>query len=146
MEGQVLTMRTATGKRAADMYFDRVRAFPLRRIRNAGEHARAKNIYLRLANAVQDRGTRDYLDVLADLIADYEKRANQTVATSNITIADLVRHRMQERAMSVSALANEIGIAQSNLSEMLNGRRDWSKAAIRALSNLFSIRAERFLG
>ena len=83
--------------------------------------------------------------MLADLIADYEKRANQIVGTSNIAIADLVRHRMQERTMSVSALANQIGIAQSNLSEMLNGRRHWSKAAIRALSKMFNIRAERFL-
>jgi antitoxin component HigA of HigAB toxin-antitoxin module len=138
-------MRTASKNRAADTYFDLVRAFPLRRIRNAAEHARAKNIYLRLSAHAKDRGTRDYLDVLADLIAEYEKRTNQTIATSDIAIADLVRHHMQERAMSVSALANEIGVAQSNLSEMLNGRRDWSKAAIRSLSKMFNIRAERFL-
>jgi len=138
-------MRTATRKRSADTYFDLVRAFPLRRIRNAAEHTRAKNIYLRLSTAAEDRGTRDYLDVLADLIVDYEKRANQSVAAPDMTIADLVRHRMQERAMSVNALANEIGIAQSNLSEMLNSRRGWSKAAIRALSKMFNIRAERFL-
>lgn len=29
---------------------------------------------------------------------------------------------------------------------MLNARRDWSKTAIRALTKLLGIRAERFLG
>jgi plasmid maintenance system antidote protein VapI len=52
---------------------------------------------------------------------------------------------MLERGTSVTALAREIGIAQPNLSDMLNGRRDWSKAAIRSLSKIFNIRAERFL-
>ena len=36
--------------------------------------------------------------------------------------------------MSVSALARAIGVPQSNLSEMLAGKRDWSKTAIRGLS------------
>jgi antitoxin component HigA of HigAB toxin-antitoxin module len=52
---------------------------------------------------------------------------------------------MQERGISTSAMAREIGIPQPNLSEMLNGRRDWSKAAIRGLSKGLKIRAERFL-
>jgi hypothetical protein len=34
---------------------------------------------------------------------------------------------------------------QSNLSEMLSGRREWSNAAIRALLKMFDVRAERFL-
>lgn len=47
--------------------------------------------------------------------------------------------------MSVSALARQISVSQSNLSDMLAGKRDWSKAAIRGLSKFFNIRAERFL-
>ena len=45
----------------------------------------------------------------------------------------------------VSSLARAIGVAQSNLSEMLNGKRGWSKTAIRGLSAYLNIRAERFL-
>jgi hypothetical protein len=47
--------------------------------------------------------------------------------------------------MSVSSLAGRIGIPQPNLSEMLNGKRDWSKTAIRGLSGHLNIRVERFL-
>ncbi len=67
------------------------------------------------------------------------------IDTSHVTAADLVRHKIEERGMSVSALAKQVGIAQSNLSEMLSGTRGWSKSAIRALSKYLNIRAERFL-
>lgn len=138
-------MRTITRHIVADSYFELVRTFPLRRLSTADEHKKAGEIYLRLSNHGADRGMREYRDVLADLIAEYERRSNQTIDTSQVSVADLVRHRLDERGMSVSALAKEIGIPQSNLSGMLHGRRDWSKAAIRALTKKFNIRAERFL-
>jgi antitoxin component HigA of HigAB toxin-antitoxin module len=92
-----------------------------------------------------DRDTRDYVSVLVSLIADYEKRARHAIDTSHVTAADLVRHKIEQRGMSVSELAKQIGIAQSNLSEMLNGSRGWSKSAIKGISKLLNIRAERFL-
>jgi antitoxin component HigA of HigAB toxin-antitoxin module len=139
-------MAATTKKRvASDTYFELVRAFPLRRLKNHGEHLRAKDIVLRLSRGKADVGARDYLDVLVGLIADFETRSEQTLDVSDVSAAQLVRHRLEERRMSVSQLAREIGIPQPNLSEMLSGSRDWSKAAIRSLSKLFNIRAERFL-
>lgn len=144
METEVLTMPAATKKTSRDAYFDLVRAFPLRRITSASDHAKALAIFRQLGDRT-DRGTRDYVDVLVHLVVDYEKRAGFTIDTSGVTAADLVRHKIEERGMSVTALAKQAGIAQSNLSEMLNGTRGWSKAAIRSLSKLLNIRAERFL-
>lgn len=129
---------------ASDSYLRLVQAFPLRRIGSAAAHARAKAIYLRLHHGTLDRGQRDYLDVLADLIADYEQRTTDN-AWKSVTAAELVRHRLEERGMSVNALAKIVGMSQSNLSDMLSGSRDWSKNAIRALSAYLGIRAERFL-
>jgi antitoxin component HigA of HigAB toxin-antitoxin module len=137
-------MRTRVRK-LADTYFDLVREFPLRRLASAAEHARAKEIYLRVSSSHPDAGSRDYLNVLADLVAEYEKRMDRTVDTSGLSAADLIRHRLRERKMSVNALAKEIGMPQSNLSDMLNGRREWSKAAIRSLTKMFRLSAERFL-
>ena len=137
-------MRITTTKRSRDTYFELVHSFPLRRLRSSAEHATAKQIYLRLSGST-DRGTKDYVDVLIDLIADYERRAGLALDNSKVAVGDLVRHRLQERKMSVSTLAKKIEIPQSNLSQMLSGRRDWSKSAIRALSSLLNIRAERFL-
>ncbi len=137
-------MHATTKKTSGDSYFDLVRAFPLRRIASASHHAKAKEIVFHLSPK-RDRGTRDYVNVLVDLIVDYEKRAGHVIDTSHVTAADLVRHKIEERGMSVSALAKQVGIAQSNLSEMLSGTRGWSKSAIRALSKYLNIRAERFL-
>ena len=138
-------MPATTKKKAnVDTYFELVRAFPLRQITSASEHEKANKIVRRHGHKT-DRGTVDYLHVLVGLIVDYEKRAGYTIDTSDITAADLVRHKIDERGMSVSALAKQVGIAQSNLSEMLNGTRGWSKSAIRSLSKFLNIRAERFL-
>ena len=138
-------MRTSTRKGANDTYLKLVCEFPLKRLKSAAEHATAKRWALRQSSGKLDRAARDYLEVLVDLIADYEKRSGQEVDTSGVSAAELIRHRMNERGMSISALANETGMAQSNLSDMISGRRDWSKSAIRSLSTFFKIRAERFL-
>lgn len=122
-----------------------IKELPLRRIKSAREHQKASNLVLRLSTQRPDAGTAAYLDVLIDLIVDYEKRAGWAIDTLKVTAADLVRHRIDERGMSVSELARIVGVSQSNLSDMLNGKRDWSKAAIRGLSSYLGIKAERFL-
>ena len=123
----------------------RIAELPLRRLKTAAEQARAKRIILRLSSQETDRGATDYLDVLVDLVADFERRSKEAIDSSTLSASDLVRHRMVERGMSVSSLAGLVGVPQPNLSEMLNGKRDWSKTAIRGLSAHLSIRAEWFL-
>jgi antitoxin component HigA of HigAB toxin-antitoxin module len=138
-------MPVTTNMTVADTYLELINEFPLRRIKTAADHSKAKKLVLRLSIQDADRGTAEYFDVLVDLIADYEKRAGQAVDTSKVSAADLVRHRIEERGMSVSSLARLIGVPQSNLSEMLSGKREWSKNAIRGLSSQLNIRADRFL-
>jgi len=139
-------MPVTTHAKAEDSYMELIREFPLRRIRSAIDHARATRLVVRLSAETSDRGVAEYLDVLIDLIADCERRAGQAIDASKVSAADLVRHRIDERGMSISALARLIGVPQSNLSEMLSGRRDWSKTAIRGLSAHLHIAAGRFLG
>jgi len=137
-------MPATTRGHVADSYMELICEFPLRRLKSAAEHRRATKLVLRLSSAGSDRGVAEYVDVLVDLIADYERRSGQIVDTSKVSAADLVRHRIEERGLSVNALARLIGVPQSNLSEMLGGKRGWSKAAIRALSAYLNIRADRF--
>jgi len=141
----VIDMRAISKTNRADSYLHLIGEFPLRRIKTPAESARAKRIVLRLSTQKPDRGALDYLDVLIDLIVRYEQDTGQTLDLSDLSVADLVRHRIEERGISVSSLARQIGVAQSNLSEMLAGKRAWSKAAIRGLSKNLNIRAERFL-
>jgi len=137
-------MAVLTISKPADSYFELVREFPLRRIKTAGAYHKAMALVLRLSHEKTDQGIREYLDVLVDLVADYETK-RCSLEGMHITAADLVRHRIEEMGSSISDVARKISVPQSNLSEMLNGKRGWSKAAIRELSKLFHIRAERFL-
>jgi antitoxin component HigA of HigAB toxin-antitoxin module len=138
-------MPTTNRAAAADSYMELVTEFPLRRIKTPAEHAKAKKLVLRLSMKDTDRGTAEYLDVLVDLIANFEKRMEQAVDGPKLSAADLVRHRIEERGLSITALARLIGIPQSNLSDMLGGKRAWSKSAIVGLSTHLNIRADRFL-
>ena len=88
---------------------------------------------------------RDYKSVLVSLIVEYERSANLRIDTSNVTAAQVIQHLRDERGMTVTALAKAIGISQSSLSEMLNGRRDWSKQAIIRLCDFFGLRPDLFL-
>jgi antitoxin component HigA of HigAB toxin-antitoxin module len=130
---------------ATDSYMKLIAELPLRRFKTAAEHAHAKRIILRLSTQKTDRGASDYLDVLVDLVAEFERRSKDAIDSSTVSASDLVRHRIEERGISVSSLASLIGVPQPNLSEMLNGKRDWSKTAIRGLSTHLNIRADRFL-
>jgi antitoxin component HigA of HigAB toxin-antitoxin module len=127
-------------------YLQLVNQFPLRKIHDENTYERAMKMVHQFAGSARiDSGAKEYFEVLIDLIADYEKEAGHTIDTSDVTPADVVRHLIEERGSSVSAMAKEIGVGQSNLSEMLSGKREWSKTAIKGLWNRFRIDPKLFL-
>jgi antitoxin component HigA of HigAB toxin-antitoxin module len=133
-------------RKPSPRYFQLVSEFPLRKIQEENSYEQAmKMIHLFAVKKRMDSGTQEYFDVLIDLIADYEKRAGHALDTSHVTPADVVKHLATENGYSLSALATAIGIGQSNLSEMLSGKREWSKAAIKGLWNRFRIDPMLFL-
>jgi antitoxin component HigA of HigAB toxin-antitoxin module len=133
-------------RKIRDSYLALINELPLRKIRSAIEHQQALAIFSRYAGRPKlDEGVVDYLGVLADLIADFERRAGYAIDTSDLTAADVVRHLMEENRLTISGLAREIGVGQSNLSEILSGKREWSKKVIKALSERFSLNPMLFL-
>jgi HTH-type transcriptional regulator/antitoxin HigA len=134
------TLRTTSN----DSYLELVQTFPLRPIRTASAHRQAKAI---LRNLIGKRGAavRDYKSVLVALVVDYERSANHRLNTSKVTAADVVLHLLDERDMSVNALAKILAVSQSSLSDMINGRRDWSKQAIIRISSYFGLEPGLFL-
>ena len=137
-------MPTTLPKPSADEYLDLVLAFPLRPIRSRSAHEKAKT-FLRSLAGRRGSAVRDYKIILASIIADYERSAHHGLDLSKVTAAEIVHHLLSERDMSVNALAKAVGISQSSLSEMLNGRRDWSKAAIVSISSYFRLEPAVFL-
>jgi HTH-type transcriptional regulator / antitoxin HigA len=83
-----------------------------------------------------------YLEVLSDQIERYEDDHH---AIPDASPADVLRYLMDERGLTVTALAAETGIPKSLISEVLNGTKGLSKARIATLADFFGVSAESFL-
>ena len=137
-------MPTTLSTTSSDPYLKLVQSFPLRPIRTRNAHQLAKTM-LRSLSGKRGSVIRDYKIVLASLIADYERTANLRLDTSKVTATQVVMHLLDEHAMSVNAFAKILHIPQSSLSDMLNGRRGWSKLAIIRVSSYFGLQPGLFL-
>ena len=129
---------------ANDHYVQLVREFPLRPIKTAEAHQQAKKV-MRGLIADKTPDATDYKIVLARLIADYEHTAKMQIDVSGVTPAAVVKHLLAQQDLSVNAFAKAQGISQSALSDMLNGRRDWSKSAIVVVADYFGLPRGMFL-
>jgi HTH-type transcriptional regulator / antitoxin HigA len=135
-----------TSARASDPdpYLDLIlNVHPLRPIRTDSEHQEAKKALRSLATDKR-KVAAEFSSVLASIIATYERKRGW-VDTSHVTAADVVRHLLDERDMSVNAFAKTLGISQSALSDMLNGKRQWSRSVILAVSKFFRLNPGLFL-
>jgi HTH-type transcriptional regulator/antitoxin HigA len=129
-----------------DSYFDLVRRFPLRPIRNDAEYERAGEIAGELAVRGEDdldSGERDYLDALDRFISDYDVVHHQ-LDRSHQTPVSILKHLMEQSDMTVSDLGRIVG-GQPTASLILGGRRQMSKTHIRRLAAHFKVDGGLFL-
>lgn len=91
-----------------------------------------------LGRAETDAGCAMYVDALSDLIAVYE---NQHHAIERASNADMLRHLLESNGVSQSRLARETGLPKSMISEVLAGKRPFSRGMIRKLADFFHVPA-----
>jgi antitoxin component HigA of HigAB toxin-antitoxin module len=128
-----------------DPYLELVsRVHSLRPISSSQEHMQAIRALRSLANDKRSIAIK-FKKVLGMLIERYERDAGLQVDVSGVSAADIVRHLLAERNMSVNAFAKQRGISQSALSDMLRGKRDWSKSYIVAVADFFGLNRGLFL-
>lgn len=125
-------------------YDELCETFPLRPINSIKLHRKAIEILIQLAGE-RDRDSRDYKSVLTKLVADYELESGSRIETACVKAADVVRHLLDERDMTVSALAKEIGASQGTLNDTLLGKRQWSKTLIVKVADYFNLSTDLFL-
>jgi antitoxin component HigA of HigAB toxin-antitoxin module len=140
-----MTTSTKAPSGSRDPYLDLIlTVHPLRPIGSVDEHQRAKQALRSLAGDKREVAAK-FKKVLIGIIEAYEREAGLQIDTSGVSPADIVRHLLAERKMSVNAFARARGISQSALSDMLNGKRDWSKSAIVAVADFFGLDRGMFL-
>jgi HTH-type transcriptional regulator/antitoxin HigA len=122
---------------ARDSYLDLVLAFPLASIKSDKHLEAAQEVMDRLlAKPKRDLGEEMYLDALSDLVILYEDEHHPIPPASD---ADLLRHLMEANGATQALLNRETGIAKSTISEVLSGRKPFSRRMIRKLADYFHV-------
>ena len=120
-----------------DTYLELVQVFPLASIKS-DEHLEAAQEIMDqlLAKGALDGGEEMYLDALSDLVAAFEDEHHAIAPASD---ADMLRHLMEARDVTQAQLSRETGIAKSTISEVLSGKKTFSRQMIRKFSDYFRV-------
>src|SRR5271169_6329118 len=112
-----------------DAYLELVQAFPLASIKSE-EHLEAAQAVMDqlLAKGELDDGEEMYLDALSDLVGAYEDEHHAIAPASD---ADMLRHLMEAKGVTQAQISRETGIAKSTISEVLAGKKAFSRRLIR---------------
>jgi HTH-type transcriptional regulator/antitoxin HigA len=126
-----------SGPKIVDRYLDLVRAFPLISIKSDDQLAAAQTMIDKLlAMGKLNEGEELYLDALSDLVATFEDVHFPIAPASD---ADMLRHLLDNRGITQAELHRQTGIARSTISELLAGKKSFSKAMIRILADFFKV-------
>jgi HTH-type transcriptional regulator/antitoxin HigA len=136
--------RSARPLAASDDYLELVKALPIRPIQTDAEYAAAQDVLDRLIGREDlTPGQRDYLAALVRFVADYE-REQHLDRLQRLTPIELLRQLLESNGMTTSDLGEVLG-SRGLASEVLNGKRGLSKAAIGRLSARFGVDPGLFL-
>lgn len=123
--------------KARDAYLGLVQTFPLSSIHSDEHLDEAQNVMDRLlAKGILDDGEETYLDALSDLVAVYEDEHHAIEPASD---ADMLRHLLEAKGVTQTQLSQASGIAKSTISEVLAGKKPFSRLMIRKLADYFNI-------
>jgi len=125
-----------TGK-GRDSYLELVTTFPLASIKSDTHLAEAQKVMdWLLAKGKLDQGDEMYLDALSDLVAIYEDDHHPIAPASD---ADMLRHLMDAKGINQAQLCRDTALPKSSVSEVLAGKRPFSRQMIRKLAAYFEV-------
>ena len=123
--------------KAWDSYLECVLAFPLTIISSDDHLEAAQQVMDRLlVTATLDRGQQSYLDALSDLVASYE---DEHFPIEPALDADMLRHLLDAKGIKQADLHRDTGISKSSISEVLSGKKRFSRSMIRKLADYFDV-------
>jgi|ERR1043165_2739249 HTH-type transcriptional regulator/antitoxin HigA len=136
----VATRTKARGKRQVPKsYLNLIAELPLASIKSQRQLDVAQAMIDRMLRQESlDQGEELYLDALSDLVAAYEDSHYPITPASD---ADMLRHLMDAKEVTQAELHRQTGVPKSTISEVLAGKKPFSKALIRTLAEFFKVDA-----
>jgi len=122
-----------------DCYLELVMAFPLASIKSDEQLQEAQKVMDQLlARGKLGAGEEMYLDALSDLVAAYE---DEHYAIEPASDAEMLRHLLEAKAVTQAQLSRDTMIPKSTISEILAGKKPFSRQTIRKLADYFRVDA-----
>jgi HTH-type transcriptional regulator/antitoxin HigA len=122
-----------------DSYLELVMAFPLASIKSDEQLQEAQKVMDQLlAQGELGDGEEMYLDALSDLVAAYE---DEHFAIEPASDAEMLRHLMEAKDVTQAQLSRDTTIPKSTISEVLAGKKPFSRQVIRKLADYFNVDA-----
>src|SRR5437764_14988061 len=134
-----MTVKTKFSLKGAgrDSYLKLVTAFPLASIKSDEQLHEAQEVMDRLLGQGElEVGAEMYLDALSDLVAAYEDEHHAIEPASD---ADMLRHLMEAKGVTQAQLSRDTTISKSTISEVLAGKKSFSRQMIRKLASYFKV-------
>jgi HTH-type transcriptional regulator/antitoxin HigA len=120
-----------------DDYLELVMKFPLASLKSEEQFENAQTVIDELLTKGTLRvGEEMYLDALSDLVASYEDAHYPIEPASD---ADMLRHLMEAKGVTQVELHRDTGLAKSSISEVLAGRKPFSRQMIHKLADYFHV-------
>lgn len=125
-------------------YLKLVAEFPLVSIRSEKQLDAAQAVLDSLmARGRLEPGEEMYVDALSDLVAAYEDDHYPIEPASD---ADMLRHLLEAKGVTQAELHRQTNIPKSTISEVLAGKRRFSRSMIRTLAAFFQVDASVLAG
>jgi HTH-type transcriptional regulator/antitoxin HigA len=123
--------------KSRDSYFELIEEFPLASIKSERHVKEAQEVMdWLLKRGKLDEGEATYLDALSDLVAAYEDVHESIEPAAD---ADMLRHLLEAKDVSQVELSRETGIPKSSISEVLSGKKQFSRQMIRKFADYFQL-------
>jgi HTH-type transcriptional regulator/antitoxin HigA len=120
-----------------DSYLELVLDFPLASIKSEEHLAEAQRVMDELlARGTLDDGQAMYLDALSDLAGSYEDEHHVIEPASD---ADMLQYLMDAKGVSQVQLSRNAGLPKSTISEVLAGKKTFTRQMIRKLADYFHV-------
>lgn len=123
--------------KSKDSYLERVLDFPLASIKSDDHLEEAQKVMDGLlARGTLNHGEETYLDALSDLVGAYEDEHHAIELASD---AEILQHLLDAKGITQAQLSRDTDLPKSTISEVLKGKKRFSRQTIRKLAEYFQV-------